>query len=319
MNTGYIEQTRSRNAIRMIRKILKWIGIVLGSLIGLLVIAFAVLYVIGTVKWNRLHGKYEVPVVTIPIPTDQASIARGEHIATIRMCMQCHKDNLGGQTARVPGLVTLSVPNLTSGAGGVGATNSDEDWVRAIRHGVGHDGRGLALMPSGVFYYLSDEDLGALIAYLKTLPPVDNEMPPTGLGPLGRVMLALGQLPEPLLPNVTEIDHYAPRPVAPEPSVTVEYGEYLANTCTVCHGANLNGQTLQEGPNVYVALNLTRGGEMVGWSEADFITTMRTGVTRGGKQLIDVMPWKYFGQMTDNELKAVWLYLQSLPALPQGK
>jgi hypothetical protein len=94
---------------------------------------------------------------------------------------------LSGQFAAVPGLVTLAIPNLTTGAGGVGDTNTDEDWVRAIRHGVGHDGRGLALMPSAVFYYLSDEDLGALIAYLKSLPPVDNEMPGTDLGPVGRI------------------------------------------------------------------------------------------------------------------------------------
>ncbi|HET9587873.1 MAG TPA: cytochrome c, partial [Anaerolineales bacterium] len=209
----------------MIRKILKWIGIVLGSLVGLLVLAFVVLYTIGSVKWNKLHGTYEVPMETISIPMDQASIARGEHIATIRICKGCHTENLAGQSGSVPGLLTLSFPNLTPGAGGVGAINTDEDWVRAIRHGVGHDGRGLALMPSSVFYYLSDEDLGALIAYLKSLPPVDNEMPSTDLGPLGRVMLALGQLPEALIPNVTVIDHYAPRPVAPEPGVTVEYGE----------------------------------------------------------------------------------------------
>jgi cytochrome c553 len=302
----------------MIRKILKWIGIVLGSLIGLLVLAFVVLYIIGSVKWNKLHGKYEVPVETITIPTDQASIARGEHIATIRMCGHCHLENLSGQTTRVPGLVTLSVPNLTSGAGGVGAMNSDEDWVRAIRHGVGHDGHGLSLMPSQVWYYLSDEDLADLIAYLKSLPPVDNEMPPTDLGPLGRVMLTLGQLPPEIVPNVTVIDHTDPRPVAPQPGMTVEYGKYLANTCALCHGENLNGQTIREGGNVYVAPNLTKGGEMSFWSEEQFMTTLRTGVTPSGHLMIDFMPWKYFGQMTGDELDAVWLYLQSLPPLPQG-
>ena len=303
----------------MIRKIFKWIGIVLGSLIGLLVLAFIVLYVIGSVRWNKMHGQYDVPVETISIPTHPASIERGEHIATIRMCRHCHLDDLGGQTAGAPLLVTLSVPNLTSGVGGVGTNNTDEDWVRAIRHGVGHDGRGLALMPSSVFYYLNDEDLGALIAYLKSLPPVDNELPLTDLGPLGRVMLTLGQLPPEINPNVLVIDHDGPRPLAPDTGVTVEYGKYLATTCTLCHGANLNGQTVREGPNVYVALNLTRGGEMVGWSEEDFVTTMRTGITPSGHPLKEFMPWKYFGQMTDDELRAVWLYLQSLPALPQGE
>jgi mono/diheme cytochrome c family protein len=235
------------------------------------------------------------------------------------MCRQCHLENLSGQAAGAPVIVTLSVPNLTSGAGGVGGTNTDEDWIRAIRHGVGHDGRGLALMPSSVFYYLSDEDLGALIAYLKSLPPVDKELPTTDLGPLGRVMLTLGQLPPEIGPSVLVIDHDGPRPAVPEPGVTVEYGKYLAKTCTLCHGENLNGKTVSEGPNVYVALNLTRGGEMQGWTEEQFIATMRTGVTPGGKQLIDFMPWKYFGQMTDDELKAVWMYLQSLPPLPQGE
>lgn len=302
----------------MIRKILKWIGIVAGSLIGTLVLAFVVLYVIGTVRWNKMHGKYEVPVETISIPTDQASIARGEHIATIRICKECHTENLSGQSDSVPGLVTLSVPNLTAGAGGVGATNTDEDWVRAVRHGVGHDGRGLALMPSGVFYYLSDEDLGALIAYLKSLPPVDNELPGTDLGPLGRVMLTLGQLPPEIVPNVIVIDHDGPRPVAPPPGVTVEYGKYLARTCTLCHGVNLNGGKIRTDAE-YLAPNLTMGGEMRFWSEEDFMRTLRTGVTPGGHQLKDVMPWKYVGQMTDAELKAVWMYLQSLPALPQGK
>jgi len=303
----------------MIRKILKWIGIVLGSLVGLLVLAFVVLYIIGSVKWNKLHGKYEVPVETISIPTDPASIARGEHIATLHICRICHTDNLSGQSVSVPTLMTFSVANLTGGAGGVGATNTDSDWVRAIRHGVGHDGRGLALMPVRTFYYLSDEDLGALIAYLKSLPPIDNEMPKTDLGPLGRVMLALGQLPPDIEPNVISIDHNAPRPVAPQPGVTVEYGKYLARACALCHGPNFNGQTVQlDGPPILTP-NLTPGSELGFWSEEDFIATLRTGVTLGGKQLRSEMPWKYFGQMTDDELKAVWMYLQSLPALKQGK
>jgi cytochrome c553 len=305
----------------MIRKILKWAGIVVASLIGLLALAFIVLYIIGSAKWNRSRWNYDVPVETITIPTNQASIARGEHIATIRICGYCHAETLSGQFDTVPGLITLSFPNLTPGAGGVGATNTDKDWVRAIRHGVGHDGRGLLLMPVRLFYFVSDEDLGALIAYLKSLPPVDNELPRTNAAPLGRVMLALGQLPsEATLPDVTMIDHNGPRPIAPEPGVTVEYGKYLALTCTLCHGANLNGQIVSKGgPNKYLAPNLTPGGEVHFWSEAQFMETLRTGVTPSGHHLIDVMPWKYFGQMTEDELRAVWMYLQSLPALPQGK
>ena len=299
----------------MIRKILKWIGIVLGSLVGPLILAFVLLYTIGSAKWNRLHGKYDVPVETIIVPTDQASITRGEHIATIRNCRSCHTETLSGQSEIVPGLITFTFPNLTAGAGSVGVTNTDEDWVRAIRHGVGHDGRGLIIMPARIFYNLSDEDLGALIAYLKTLPPVDNEMPPLDLGPLGRVMLGLGEVPF-SGPDVIVIDHDSPRPVTPQPGITKEYGQYLTYVCTQCHGENFNGQTLEREGHVP---NLTPGGELHFWSEAQFIATLRTGVTPGGHQLNEYMPWKYVGQMTDDELRAVWMYLQSLPALEQGK
>lgn len=303
----------------MIRKILKWIGIALGSLVGLLLIAFVALYLIGSIKWKRIHGKYDVPVEALTVPIDQASIARGEHIVRIHLCKECHTETLSGQTVSAPGLFTFGIPNLTPGQGGVGATNTDEDWVRAIRHGVGHDGRGLAMMPAYLFYYLSDEDMGAVIAYLKNLPPVDNQVPPTDLGPVGRVMLALGQLPpEVAIPSVTVIDHKAPRPVAPEPGVTREYGQYLTYICRACHGEQLNGQTIRE-EGEYLAPNLTPGGELAAWSEEDFKRTLRTGVTPGGHKLLDVMPWKFFGQMTDEELSAVWLYLQSLPPLPQGK
>jgi cytochrome c553 len=299
----------------MIRKFLKWIGIVLGSLIGLIVLALVTLYIIGTAEWSKLHGKYDVPVETVPIPTDEASIARGQHIAMIHMCGYCHTDTLSGQSETIPGLMTLTFPNLTPGGGGVGAVDSDEDWARAIRHGVGHDGRGLVMMPARLFYYLSDEDLGALIAYLKTLPPVDNEMPPMTLGPLGRVTLGLGEAPF-NTPDVIVIDHKGPRPAAPQPGITKAYGQYLTYVCTRCHGENFNGQHLErEG----VVPNLTPGGEIAFWSEEQFIATLRTGITPGGHQLNDFMPWKYFAQMTDDELRAVWLYLQSLPALEQGK
>jgi len=88
----------------MIRKILKWIGIVLGSLVGLIVLAFVTLYIIGGAKWSRIRWNHDVPVETIPMPTDPTSIARGEHIATIHMCGYCHTDPLSGHSETVPGL-----------------------------------------------------------------------------------------------------------------------------------------------------------------------------------------------------------------------
>ena len=297
----------------MLKKLFKWVGIILGGLVGLLVLTFVVLYFIGTAKVNQ---KYNVPVETISIPTDAAAIQRGQHLATIDLCKDCHTGNLGGQLYfEVPGLLSIPTPNLTSGAGGVGSFYTDEDWVRAIRHGVAHDGRALFIMPSKSFYYLDDEDLGALIAYLKSLPPVDNELPEKRIEPLGRLMMAVGMFP-PLA--VDQIAHTSPRPVAPEPGVTAAYGQYLARLCTECHGADLNGAPFGPPGEEIPTPNLTPGGELATWSEEDFFTTLRTGMTPEGDQLDMEMPWMYFGQMSDEELKALWLYLQSLPALNQG-
>ena len=203
-------------------------------------------------------------------------------------------------------------PNLTSGRGGIGGTYTDIDWVRSIRHGVRPDGKPLFLMPSHEFYKFSDADLGEIIAYVKGVPPVDNEPPETSVGPLGRILtLVEGEL----LP-ASVIDHAGPRPAEPEPGVTAEYGKYMAWACSVCHGEELSGGTPPGGEaDAPPAPNLTPRGTLSDWSEADFISTLRTGTTPYGKALDDeFMPWKDIGLLTDDQLKAVWLYLSSLEA-----
>lgn len=299
----------------MMKILLKWIGIVVGSLIGLLAVAFVVLILIGGARANQKH---DIPVETMPIPSDAVAIQHGEHVAITHYCTKCHTSNLGGEVFyTIPNLLTIPTPNLTSGAGGVGSFYSDEDWVRAIQHGVGHDGRALWIMPAEGYAHLSDEDIGALIAYLKSVPPVDNTLPERRFEPMGQVMLALGMVPP---VAVDRIDHTAPRVAAVKLGVNTEYGGYIAiTTCTACHGVDLNGAPFGPPGEEVPTPNLTPGGELAVWSEEEFITTMRTGVTPGGYVLnADEMPWPFFGQMTDDELKALWRYLHSLPARPQG-
>lgn len=296
------------------RTVLKRIG---ASMLGLALLAALMVYVVSTVRWNRDYQHFDAAAEQISIPNTESAILRGEHVATIHYCASCHGAELaGGYLMDEPLLAVVPAPNLTAGAGGVGADNTTEDWVLAIRHGIGHDGRGLIGMPSRVWYQLGDDDLGALIAYLKSIPPVDNQLPPRRIGPLFRLLLALGQAPA---SQAMIIPHDAPRPKAPPPEVSAAYGEYLAQTCTACHGADLNGGTIRDvDGSLVVALNLTPGGELSGWSADDFIKTLRTGVNPAGHGLSDAMPWPYLGQMTDEELQAVWLYLKSLPALEQG-
>jgi cytochrome c553 len=299
----------------MKRKILRGIGIGLLGLLGLLVIAIVALGLVGKA---RISQTYNIPVETITIPDDAESIERGEHIAIIHFCQRCHAANFGGQlTFVIPGMLSIPAPNLTSGAGGVASFYTDEDWIRAIRHGVGHDERALWIMPAENFSHLSDADTGALIAFLKTLPPVDNELPARSFEAMGFVLGGLGMFP-PL--EVDRIDHTVSHADTPEVGVSAEYGEYLARTmCTACHGDRLNGIPFGPPDNQILSPNLTPGGSLADWSEDEFFTTLRTGMTPDGHVLGEDMPWPYFGQMTDDELSALWLFLQSLPPLAHGE
>jgi mono/diheme cytochrome c family protein len=171
-------------------------------------------------------------------------------------------------------------------------------------------------MPSEEYYYFSDADLGAVIAYLKTLPPVDNVLPSNELRPLGRALVAFGEI----TPSADTIDHTAPRPTAPPPGVTAAYGAYLAETggCRGCHGPGLSGGPLPGGPpDTPVPTNISPAG-IGSWTEADFFRALRTGARPDGSRIDPFMPWGYTSQMTDDEIRAVWLYLQTVPPKPTG-
>ncbi len=103
---------------------------------------------------------------------------------------------------------------------------------------------------------------------------------------------------------------------APARVVTVEYGDNQATTCKSCHGLNLVGAPADPQADSPAVPNLTPGGEIVGWTEADFLTTLTTGVTPAGHELDQAMPWQAIGTADQNDLQAIWLYLQSLPATP---
>ncbi len=295
------------------RKVFKWIGIVLGSLVGLILIVALTLFLMGSARLNKT---YVVPPSNLTIPTDAASIARGQHIAET-LCEGCHGADLSGINnwfAAGP-LGTVDSANLTSGKGGVGQTFTDEDFVRAIRHGIDPKSKP-TFMPAVVSTaYLSDEDLADIIAYVKSVPPVDHITNGKHFTPLAKMMLAAGMIGK--LP-AEEVSH-AVHVTAPAPGVTAAYGAYLVDThdCHVCHGQNMNGGKFPDPTIKLITPNLTQGGDLSTWTEADFVNTLKTGVTPHGHPLSDNMPWKEFRHMTDDELKAIWMYLQSLPKLPQ--
>ena len=144
-------------------------------------------------KSNRLlNESYSAAQVAVDLPPpDSTSLARGRHLAITQGCTDCHGPDLAG-TPMMDAMPVAFIPSSNLTAAGVGASYSDADWIRAIRHGVGPDGKSLWLMPSAAYTHLSPEDLSALIAFLKTAEPVDRVFPPKQFGPIGRMLVANG-------------------------------------------------------------------------------------------------------------------------------
>jgi len=291
---------------------LKWVGIALGGLVGILVVALAVLYGMGQARLNK---KYDVPVQMVEIPSDEESLAEGKRIFQYRGCEACHGEDLQGLVyLDNPAIGQVVTPNLTSGQGGISEQRTDEDLIRAIKHGVRFDGTPLLFMTSTEFYFLSDADLGKVLAHIRSMPPVDNEIQPSKLSTTGFIVMNVVKtitfLPAELIP------HNQTPPSAPEPGVTAEYGEYLSLSCRVCHGPTYSGGKITGFPDEWPAApNLTSGAgsRLPGWGEEGFIKIIRTGENHGRKINPSYMPWKSYRHMNDDELRAVYTYLMSLP------
>lgn len=292
----------------------KFLLYLLGALALLLVLGATWVHFTSRAKLDRTFAVTPRPVA---LPSDPVALARGRHLAQTRGCNECHGQDFGGNKVIEDGAMgRVHGPNLTRGKGSRVASWTDTDWVRAIRHGVAPDGRALFLMPAEEYQFLSDDDLGALIAYLKSVPAVDRARVPIDLGPVARVLVALEKIKLP----ASVIDHPNVKPAAVTPGITAEYGRYVAATCLGCHGPNLSGGKIDVGPpNWPEAANLTphASGNLAKWSEADFLQAMRAGKRPDGTELNPVMP-RVFGQMDDTELKAIWAYLRTVPAVPKG-
>ena len=283
---------------------LRWIGRAVAVLLVLVAAAVAAVYAITTVHIRRT---YDLPDSPVRAATDSASLVRGRHLAeAINKCQECHGPDLGGELwIDAPAFGRLAGVNLTTGRGGL-RDYSDADFERAIRHGVGRDRQPLIFMPAEAFAAMSDEDLAALLGYLRSLPPVDREMPQPKVGPAARALYLAGNFP--LLP-VKLIDHDS-RPTAPPPGATVEYGRYLATIggCRSCHGLALAGDANPDAPDITV-------GRLGSWTEEDFFRSLRRGMRPDGSAIDpEKMPWVASGRMTDEEMRAVWRYMRSLPA-----
>ena len=287
----------------------KWAGLVLSSLVAVASTLALGVTLVGFYRITFPPSRRTVTSVKVAGTPDQ--IARGARFGAF--CAQCHSPD--GKTPLVgrnfaaggPPVGTLWAPNLTP-AGEIGNW-SDAEVIRAIREGVHQSGRALVIMPSEIFRHLSDVDVEAIVAYLRSQPAVGPNTPPTRLSILAGFLFGVGIASSSAQPPIT-------RPIiAPEEGVSTEHGKYLISIlgCQACHGENLTGGKSggpgpPAGPNLMVFLTK--------WSLEDFIHTLRTGVDPSKHTLTEGMPWKAISAFAnDTDLEAMYVYLRGLPSV----
>ncbi len=307
-------------------KILRKIALGAGIVLALLLAAVGVLAVKNHFLWPRTR-----PLTSRTFARTPERLARGAYLAhSVTPCMDCHSphdwtkhdapilpgmEGAGQDMSMLKGLPGRMVaPNLTPDPE-TGAGNwSDDALARAIREGIGHDGRALfPMMPYQDEAHLSDEDLASIVVYLRSLPAVRNPLPPTEI--IFPVKYLIRGVPQPLTAPVA----------APDLSTGLERGKYLVTIagCADCHTPQRQGQPIAgmdyaggdvlEGPWGRVAsANLTPDPSGIAhYDEALFIRTIRTGYS-GARSINQIMPWALYRNMSDADLQAVFAYLRTL-------
>lgn len=253
---------------------------------------------------------FNVPPVDLGEETAHADPELGRRIVEIRNgCTDCHgKDLGGGIVINEPIFAVVSAPNITMTAL---STWTDSEIARAIRNGVRPDGRSVRLMPSDEYANLSRSDLAAIVKYLRRVPPAPPRLTSVTFGLVGNVLSATGKLPRFFPAEI--IDHAAPFLTKPAEAESVQFGAYLVNSaCIGCHGRTLAGGPISGAPPEWpAASDLTPTG--IGkWTDEQFLATMRTGITPAGQELRAPMPVAAMKQMSDLEIRSIWLYLKTL-------
>lgn len=275
------------------KRALKLLTLTVGVLLTAGLCAAGYVYVASE---RALARTYAVPLKPFQAPRDATAVAAGQRLATIYGCNNCHGARLEGtKLYDEPGIARISAPNVSR----IAHEYTDAELERLIRHGVKLDGTSTWIMPAAMFSHLTDEDLGNIIAWVRSMPAVDGVAREMTLRPLGRI----GVVSEKFVPQALQVT--ASEPSAMDRADPLAQGRYLVMTaCTECHGANLAGSDIVNAPGLMVA---------AAYSQADFARLMRTGIGRGDRKLglMTEVGQVRFSAFTDAEVDAVRAYLEA--------
>jgi mono/diheme cytochrome c family protein len=298
----------------------KWIKRALLGAVGIGALGAASLALGAWLGDRKAARQVAVTAAPVAIPDDATSLERGRYLYATRGCTDCHGASGAGKAFIDDGDgMFVKAPNISPGPGGVVAGYRPEDWVRTIRHGVKPSGQPAFIMPSEDYSRLSDADLGALVAYVKRLPPASGEGVVMRVPPLVKTLYAAGVIRD----AAEKIDHALPPspPVVEDGSAT--HGAYVANMCIGCHGARLSGGKIPGGPPDWpAAANLTPGdgSAMLRYADAQqFVAMLRTGRRPDGTVVSSVMPFDSLREMNDGDATALYKHLKSLAPVTLGQ
>jgi hypothetical protein len=294
---------------------------------GILLTVLAILITV-TIGWRPVVGARVRPLTDRRFERTPARLEHGRYLVEgVLGCFDCHSQFGGdfrpgeapvfthrgaGRVVIQNGDLVVAAPNITPDIETGAGTWSDDQFARAIREGIGHDGRTLfPMMPYLDYRNLSDEDLASVIVYIRALEPIRNELSKPHIPfPLSRL---INTAPQPIHTSVTAND-----------SSPVARGHYLTDIggCKFCHTPTdktnrpLFGMDFAGGKQIdkFPALSANITPDATGisyYDEALFIRTMRTGHV-GARPLNPPMPWWNFRKMTDDDLKAIWAYLSTV-------
>jgi mono/diheme cytochrome c family protein len=299
-----------------LKKWLKRAGFGVAGLVALGASALAIGSHLGDRKMQR---QVALQVADVPLRVDGASVERGRYLYLSRGCTECHGVNGAGKDVINDGKgMHVRAPNITPGAGSVVATYTSLDWVRTLRHGVKPDGRPAIVMPSEDYARMTDDDLAAMVAYVRQMPAVEAPGAIIEMPAMVRALYAAG-----VMHDAAEIiDHGLPasRPVAE--AVSVQHGAYVANSCIGCHGAQLSGGKIPGTPPDWpAAANLTpgEGSAMAHYPTAEaFAAMMKSGKRPDGTQISQIMPFTSLKELNDTDVRALYLHLKNVPPVAAG-